>query len=305
MTQPLAPPHNIKGACTALVTPMNDDGVDEAAFVALVSWQIDEGIHGLVPCGTTGESPTLSHDEHRHVIELCVKEAAGRVPVIAGCGSNSTDEAIDLVCHGEKVGADAALVVTPYYNKPSQEGLYEHFAAVARASSLPLIIYNIPGRCVVDMSVETMMRLATDFPTIVGVKDSSCDLMRPLSYRAHNLAREGGDFIQLSGEDGTALAFMAQGGMGCISVASNVAPSLCAEMFELWWAGDVQEAMLLNEHLCVLYEALFLEGNPAPTKCALHLMGKCENKLRLPLVSVSEETEQKIAVVLQSLQLFP
>ena len=183
MTQPLAPPHNIKGACTALVTPMNDDGVDEAAFVALVRWQIDEGIHGLVPCGTTGESPTLSHDEHRHVIELCVREVAGRVPVIAGCGSNSTDEAIDLVRHAEKVGADAALVVTPYYNKPSQRGLYEHFAAVARASSLPLIIYNIPGRCVVDMSVATMMRLATDFPTIVGVKDSSCDLMRPLLYR--------------------------------------------------------------------------------------------------------------------------
>lgn len=299
MTQPLAPPHNIKGACTALVTPMNDDGVDEAAFVALARWQIDEGIHGLVPCGTTGESPTLSHDEHRHVIELCVREVAGRVPVIAGCGSNSTDEAIDLVRHAQKVGADAALVVTPYYNKPSQEGLYEHFAAVARASSLPLIIYNIPGRCVVDMSVETMMRLATDFPTIVGVKDSSCDLMRPLLYRS----RGGDDFIQLSGEDGTALAFMAQGGAGCISVASNVAPSLCARMFELWWAGDMSAAMQLNERLCALYEALFLEGNPAPTKYALHCMGMCENILRLPLLPVSDETKRKIAAVLKSLQL--
>lgn len=289
----------IRGALTALVTPMSDKGVDEDALVRLIEWQIEQKIHGLVACGTTGESPTLTLEEHRRVLLLCISSVSGRVPVIAGCGSNRTEEAIELVQYAEQIGADAALVVTPYYNKPSQEGLYQHFAAVASSCSLAIIIYNIPGRCVVDMSQATMERLAQDYETIIGVKDSSCDLMRPLSWLAHNKK----PFIQLSGEDGTSLAFMAQGGMGCISVSSNVAPSLCSRMFDLWWDGKIKEAMELNERLCLLHEALFLEGNPAPTKYALSLLGLCQNKVRLPLLTVGRETEQKVAKVLKQLSL--
>lgn len=278
----------LRGALTALVTPMTAAGLDESAFARLIEWQLSSNIHGLVPCGTTGESPTLTHEEHRHLISLCVKLVASRVPVIAGCGSNNTQEAIDLVRHAEEAGANASLVVTPYYNKPTQEGLYAHFSAVAKASSLPMIIYNIPPRSVVDMSIETMTRLVEKHENIVGVKDSTCDLARP-ALLGHYLGERSKEFIQLSGEDGTALAFMAQGGRGCISVTANVAPRECAMMFEAWQKGDVAQAMSLNRHLTFLHEALFVESNPAPVKYLLNRMGYCENFLRPPLLAISNK----------------
>ncbi|NYZ11991.1 4-hydroxy-tetrahydrodipicolinate synthase [Azospirillum sp. RWY-5-1] len=273
------------GSIVALITPFKDGKVDEAAFQSFVEWQVSEGTHGLVPVGTTGESPTLSHDEHRRVVELCIEAAGGRVPVIAGTGSNSTAEAIELTQHAKQAGATAALVVTPYYNKPTQEGLYQHFKAIHDAADLPIIIYNIPGRSVVDMSVATMARLAK-LPNIVGVKDATADLVRPLRTRVEI----GPDFCQLSGEDATAVAFLAQGGVGCISVTANVAPRLCAEMQNAWRKGDFATCERYRDLLMPLHDAMFVETSPGPVKYAASLLGKCGEEVRLPLVPVSDST---------------
>ncbi|TCZ65340.1 4-hydroxy-tetrahydrodipicolinate synthase [Roseicella aquatilis] len=279
-----------KGSMVALITPMRGDGsVDEKAFSELVEWQIAEGTEGLIPVGTTGESPTLSHGEHKRVVELCVETAKGRVPVIAGTGSNSTAEAIDFTRHARMAGADACLVVTPYYNKPTQEGMFLHFTAIADAVDLPLFIYNIPGRSVIDMSVETMARLARH-RNIVGVKDATANLTRPL----HTRRACGEDFIQLSGEDHTALSFNAAGGHGCISVTANVAPRLCAEMHKAWRDGRVQEAMAIQDRLVPLHDALFSETSPGPVKYAASLLGKTSEHCRLPLAPLLPATKQRV-----------
>jgi len=280
---------NFRGSFTALVTPFKNGGLDEAAFRGLVNWQIAEGTHGLVPVGTTGESPTLSHDEHKRVVEWCVSEAAGRVPVMAGAGSNSTSEAIDFAQHAEKAGADAVLVVTPYYNKPTQEGLYQHFKAINDAIGIPIFIYNIPGRSVIDMSVETMKRLSA-LKNIVGVKDATANMVRVSQQRAEL----GEAFIQLSGEDATALGFNAHGGQGCISVVSNVAPRLCAEFQNACLGGKFAEALKLQDKLLLLHTNLFIETNPTPVKYALSLLGKASADVRLPMVPVSDAS--KVAV---------
>ena len=287
-----------QGSITALITPFKDGAVDEAAFQSFVEWQIGQGTDGLVPCGTTGESPTLSHQEHNRVVALCVEAAAGRVPVIAGAGSNATAEAISLARHARQAGADAVLVVTPYYNKPTQEGLYQHYKAIHDAVDLPIIIYNIPGRCVVDMTVETMARLAK-LPNIVGVKDATADLLRPVRTRA----AIGPDFCQLSGEDGTAVAFLAQGGVGCISVTSNVAPALCAQLQDAWAAGDFATVARLRQQLATLNDVLFCETNPTPVKYAASLLGKCDGSVRLPLVAIGEANRGKVRAAMEELRL--
>jgi len=280
-----------RGSITALVTPFAAGGaLDEKAFRAFVEWQIGEGSNGLVPVGTTGESPTLSHDEHRLVVKACVEEARGRVPVIAGAGSNNTQEAVELVRFAEKVGADAVLVVTPYYNKPTQRGLYAHFAAVAKATTLPVIIYNIPPRSVIDMTPETMGRLAHDFKNIVGVKDATGKVERVSEQRITC----GADFIQLSGEDASALGFNAHGGHGAISVTSNVAPRLCAEFQEASLAGDRDRAILLQDRLMPLHKAIFIEAGVSGSKYALSRLGKVENVVRSPLMTVEDTTAEKI-----------
>ncbi len=278
-----------KGSITALVTPMRNGSLDEDALGALVDWQIEEGIHGLVPVGTTGESPTLSHDEHKRVVETCIEVAAGRVPVIAGAGSNNTVEAVELSRHAEKAGADGVLIVTPYYNKPNQEGLYQHFKAINDAIGIPIIIYNIPPRSVIDMSVETMARLF-ELKNIAGVKDATGKIDR-VSLQRHAM---GPEFIQLSGDDGTALAVMAHGGHGCISVTANVAPKMVSEFLEACLAGDYAKALTYQDRLMPLHKALFLEPNPAGAKYALSMLGKISGDLRLPLVKVSEPTEAAI-----------
>lgn len=287
-----------QGSITALVTPFANGQVDEAAFRKLVQRQIDEGTHGLVPVGTTGESPTLSHEEHKRVVELCIDVAGGSVPVIAGAGSNNTIEAVDLAQHAEKAGADAVLVVTPYYNKPCQEGLYAHFKAVHDATSAPIFIYNIPGRSVIDMSVETMARLF-DLPRIVGVKDATADLLRVSQQRA----AMGPDFVQLSGEDGTALGFMAHGGQGCISVTSNVAPQLCARFQEACLAGDYAAALELQDRLMPLHQALFCSSNPVPTKYALMKLGLMSEEVRLPLAPLSQQGRETVDAALAKARL--
>jgi 4-hydroxy-tetrahydrodipicolinate synthase len=274
---------------TALITPFREGEVDETAFAKLVDWQIMEGTDALIPCGTTAESPTLSHAEHKRVVELCVEVTRGRVPVIAGTGSNSTAEAIDLTRHAQEAGADAALVVSPYYNKPNQEGLYRHFKAIHDASDLPIVLYNIPGRSIVDISVEIMARLA-ELPRIVGVKDATADLTRPWKTRA----AIGPDFMMVSGEDATVLPFMAQGGDGCISVTANVAPRLCGAFHDAWRAGDYGKARDLNDRLMPLHFALFTEPSPQPVKYALSLLDRCADELRLPLVPVTEETRTTV-----------
>ena len=278
-----------RGSIVALITPFRDGVVDEKAYRALIEWQIEQGTAGLVPCGTTGESATLDHDEHKHVVELCVEATAGRVPVIAGSGSNATAEAIDLTRHAKQAGADAALVVTPYYNKPTQEGLYRHYQAINDAVDLPVIIYNIPARCVIDMSVETMRRLAK-LPNIAGVKDATADLTRPIRIRL----AIGEGFCQLSGEDGTALPFLAAGGHGCISVTANVAPALCAQMQQAWAAGDLAGAMALQDRLMPLHAALFCETNPAPVKYAASLLGKSSPDCRLPIAPLSDASRETV-----------
>src|ERR1700745_2406265 len=280
---------NFRGSYTALVTPFKNGALDEGAFRQFVNWQIEEGSHGLVPVGTTGESPTLTHAEHHHVVEWCIDQSKGRVPVIAGAGSNSTKEAIELARHAEKAGADAVLVVTPYYNKPTQEGLYQHFKAINDAIGIPIIIYTIPPRSVIAMSVETMKRL-WELKNIAGVKDATANVVRVSQQRA----AMGPDFNQLSGEGATALGFMAHGGHGCISVTSNVAPRLCAEFQESCLKGDYANALKVQDKLMPLHTALFLETNPAPAKYALSLLGKCAETVRLPMVAVAEKTRAAV-----------
>jgi 4-hydroxy-tetrahydrodipicolinate synthase len=277
---------SFRGSFTALVTPFKNGALDEAAFRGLVAWQISEGTNGLVPVGTTGESPTLSHEEHQLVVEWCVAEARGQVPVIAGAGSNSTSEAIGLARHAEQAGADAVLVVTPYYNKPTQEGLYQHFKAINDAIGIPIIIYNIPSRSVIDMSVDTMKRLY-ELDNIAGVKDATANVTRVSQQRA----ALGPEFIQLSGEDATTLGFMAHGGHGCISVTANVAPRLCAEFQGACLRGDYEAALLLQDKLMPLHQNLFIETNPAPAKYALSVLGKCAETVRLPLVMLAEKSK--------------
>ena len=278
------------GSLVALITPMRDDGaLDEVALARFVEWQISEGTHGLVPVGTTGESPTLSHAEHRRVVEVTIEVARKRVPVIAGAGSNSTAEAIDLARHARDAGADATLVVTPYYNKPTQEGLFRHYTAIADAVDLPVIIYNIPGRSVIDMSVETMARLATH-RNIAGVKDATANLARPL----HTARACGEDFCQLSGEDHTALAFLAAGGHGCISVTGNVAPRLCSAMHRAWADGRLAEAMAMQRRLLPLHDAMFAETSPGPVKYAASLLGHSSAFCRLPMAPVAEATAARV-----------
>ena len=271
-----------RGSITALITPFRNGKVDEKAFQEFVEWQIQEGSHGLVPCGTTGESPTLSHDEHMRVVELCVEVAKGRVPVIAGTGSNSTSEAIELTKHAKRAGADGALVVTPYYNKPTQDGLLLHFRAIADAVEIPIVIYNIPGRSVIDMTTATMAQLAKH-PNIVGVKDATADLNRPIRTRLEL----GEDFVQLSGEDGTAVAFLAHGGVGCISVTANIAPSLCAQMQDAWQLGSYEDVFRLRDVLMPLHD-------PAPGKYAAYLLGKCQAETRLPLAPLSVKSRARV-----------
>ncbi len=278
-----------RGSITALITPFREGQVDEPALQRLVDWQIKEGSHGLVPCGTTGESPTLNHAEHMRVVEICIEAAAGRVPVIAGTGSNSTEEAISLTRHAKKSGAAGALVVMPYYNKPTAEGQYQHFKAIAEAADMPIIIYNIPGRSVVDMSVETMARLAA-VPNIVGVKDATSDPVRP------SVTRQviGPDFCQLSGEDGSALALLAHGGHGCISVTANVAPRLCAAFQDAWHNNDPAGALALQDRLLPLHAALFVETSPGPVKYAASLLGLCTPDMRLPMTEIAAATKDRV-----------
>jgi 4-hydroxy-tetrahydrodipicolinate synthase len=280
---------SFRGSFTALVTPFRNGAVDEEAFRGLVDWQIAEGTNGLVPVGTTGESPTLSHAEHKNVVEWCVDQANGRVPVIAGAGSNSTAEAVELAQHAEQAGADAVLIVTPYYNKPTQEGLYRHYKAINDAIGIPIIIYNIPPRSVVDMAVDTMARLF-ELKNIAGVKDATANVVRVSQQRA----AMGPGFNQLSGEDATALGFMAHGGHGCISVTSNVAPRLCAEFQGACLRGDFAAALTLQDQLMPLHTALFIETNPAPAKYALSLLGKCADAVRLPMVPVGDQTKAAV-----------
>jgi 4-hydroxy-tetrahydrodipicolinate synthase len=279
-----------KGSLVALITPMRADGsVDERAFADFVDWQVNEGTHGIVPVGTTGESPTLNHNEHKRVVEIAVEVARGRVPVIAGTGSNSTEEAISLTRHAKECGADAALIVTPYYNKPTQEGLFLHFTAIANAVELPIIIYNIPPRSVIDMSVETMARLARH-PNIAGVKDATANLARPL----HTRRACGSAFCQLSGEDHTAVAFLAAGGDGCISVTGNVAPRLCSDMQTAWQEGRVTDAITIQDRLLPLHDAMFAETSPGPVKFAASLLGRSTEHCRLPLAPLAKATREKV-----------
>jgi len=287
-----------QGSITALITPFKDGKVDARAFQKLVEWQIDQGTHGLVPCGTTGESPTLTHDEHKRVVELCIEAAAGRVLVIAGTGSNSTAEAVELTRHAKAAGADGVLVVTPYYNKPTQEGLYLHYKAINDCTEIPIIIYNIPGRSVVDMSVDTMARLFK-LKNIVGVKDATANMARVSQQRA----ALGKEFVQLSGEDATALGFMAHGGQGCISVTANIAPALCAEFQLACLAGNFRLALQLQDRLMPLHDALFVESNPGPVKYAASKLGLCNEETRLPLAPLTSASRKKVDEALSAVGL--
>ncbi len=285
-----------RGSFPALITPMTENGdIDEAAMRRFVDWQIEQGSNGLVAVGTTGESPTLDHGEHKAVVELVIEQAKGRVPVIAGTGSNSTAEAIDLTRHAEAAGADAALVVVPYYNKPTQAGLYAHFRAVAEATALPVFIYNVPGRTVADIANETIVRLVRDCPNIIGIKDATGALDRVSLLRLEL----GEDFVQLSGEDGTALGFNAHGGVGCISVTANVAPALCAEFQAATLAGDFQKARALQDRLMPLHRAMFVETSPGPVKYAVSLLGFCSPHARLPMVEIAESSKEAVEAAMR------
>ena len=275
-----------KGAHTALITPFKGGQIDEESFRSFIDFQISEGIHGLVPVGTTGESPTLSHEEHKLAVELCVQQADKRVPIIAGTGSNNTEEAIDLTRHAESAGADAALVVTPYYNKPTQKGLYSHFEAISKSTKFPIIIYNIPGRSIVDMSTETMKSLFK-IENIVGVKDATSNI--PRVYESKTVIGE--NFNQLTGDDATTLAFMTYGGHGSISVTSNIAPKLCSQFMQLCLSKDFAEAAKINDKLMPLHHALFVESSPGPVKYAASKLGLCGEEIRLPLTLISDETK--------------
>lgn len=294
----MAHQQQFSGAYTALITPFRNGQVDDAAFQSFVEWQVSEGIHGLVPCGTTGESPTLNHEEHKRVVELCIEAAAGKVPVMAGTGSNSTAEAVELTKHAAKAGAAAALVVAPYYNKPTQEGIYQHFKAIASAADLPIFVYNIPGRSVINITDETLERLA-GLPNIAGVKDATGDLTRPLTLRA----RVGERLVQLSGEDMTAIGFNAQGGRGVISVTSNIMPKQVAAVQEATLRGDYAEALRLHEKLIGLHNAMFVETSPGPVKYAAKLLGKASDEVRLPLVPTSKDTQERVTLALSALNL--
>jgi 4-hydroxy-tetrahydrodipicolinate synthase len=284
-----------RGSFTALITPFRNGGLDEEAFQRLVEWQIGEGTHGLVPVGTTGESPTLSHEEHRRVVELCVKAASKRVPVIAGAGSNSTEEAIDFTRHAKAVGADAVLHSTGYYNKPTQEGLYRHFKAINDAVDIPIFIYNVPVRTIVDIQVATLARCRRDLKNVIGIKDATANVARVTQQRLQC----GQDFIQLSGEDATALGFMVHGGVGCISVTANVAPRLCAEFQSACLKGDWKAALALHDRLMPLHDALFVETNPGPVKYAVWRLGVTGSpEARLPLAPVSEATMKAVDAAL-------
>lgn len=277
----------LRGSITALITPMRDGVVDEKAFSSFVEWQLAEGTHGLVPVGTTGESPTVSHEEHRRVVEICIEVANGRVPVVAGAGSNSTAEAVALAKFAEKTGANAVLSVVPYYNKPNQEGLFQHFSAVASAIDIPVILYSVPGRTIVDLTVDTIARLRDAHANIIGVKDATGSMERATMQRN----KLGKEFILLSGDDSTALGFNAHGGHGCISVTSNVAPRLCAQMQELSLAGDFNAARDINDKLAFLHKDLFMEPNPAPAKYVANRLNLCANEMRLPLTPISKPTQ--------------
>ena len=283
-----------KGSFTALITPFKDGRVDEDAFARLVEWQITEGTHGLVPCGTTGESPTLSTEEHKRVIEICVETAKKRVPIIAGAGSNSTEEAIDLSRYAKSVGADATLQVMPYYNKPTQEGLFLHIKAINDAVDLPIILYNVPVRTITDMSVATMARCAKQLKNVIGVKDATGNVFRVSLQREYC----GPKFVQLSGEDGTALGFNAHGGVGCISVTSNIAPRLCSEFQTATLKGDYAKALGIQDKLMPLHDSLFHETNPGPVKYAAHRLGLCRPEARLPLAPITEPTKKAVDAAL-------
>ena len=290
-----------KGSNVALITPFKDNNLDEENYIKLINFHLENNTNGLVPAGTTGESPTLSHKEHEKVIELCIKEAKGKIPVIAGTGSNSTEEAVSLTKHAEKAGADGALVVTPYYNKPTQEGLYQHYKSINDNTSLPIIIYNIPSRCVIDMSVDTMARLF-ELKNITGVKDATGDLDR-LDQTVKKL---GPEFIQLTGEDGLALKFNKRGGVGIISVTANIAPKLCSDMQKYSKSksdNELKEAERIDQMLQPLHKSLFIESNPAPVKYAAKLLGLCDDEIRLPLVKIKEETQKEVKKALSSAKL--
>ena len=290
-----------KGSNVALITPFKDNILDEESYIKLIHFHIDNGTNGLVPAGTTGESPTLSHDEHQRVIDLCIKESSGKIPVIAGTGSNSTEEAISLTTHAEKAGADGALIVTPYYNKPTQEGLYQHYKAINDKSSIPIIIYNIPGRSVIDMSVDTMARLF-ELKNIVGVKDATGDLDRV----DQTLKKLGKDFIQLTGNDDNALEFNKRGGVGTISVTANIAPKLCSDFQKFSKSNnrnENEEAERLDKILQPIHHSLFVESNPSPVKYAAKLLNLCDDSVRLPLVKVTDPTKEIVKKALQSAKL--
>ena len=287
-----------KGSIPAVITPFIDDQVDYDSLTKILNFLIDNGSHGFVPCGTTGESPTLSHEEHKKIIEETIRIADKRVPVIAGTGSNNTLEAVEYTAHAEKSGADAALIVTPYYNKPTQSGLYEHFKTISDKTNIPIIIYNIPGRSIVDMTIETMIELSK-IKKIIGVKDATNDLFRPLLTRK----KMQNDFCYLSGEDGTALAYLAQGGHGCISVTANVAPKLCSELHSAWQDGNISKAQEINLKLSSLHNALFVESSPGPVKYAASLLGLCNKKTRLPLSEIEDDTKILVKNCLEELQL--
>ena len=290
-----------KGSNVALVTPFTDDKLDEETYIKLIHFHIENGTNGLVPAGTTGESPTLSHDEHEKVIELCVKESNGKLPVFAGTGSNSTEEAISLTTHAEKIGADGALIVTPYYNKPTQEGLYQHYKAINDKCGIPIIIYNIPGRSVIDMSVETMAKLY-ELKNIIGVKDATGDLSRV----DQTLKKMGKEFIQLTGNDDNALEFNKRGGVGAISVTDNIAPKLCSDFQKFSKSesdNEKKEAERLNKILQPIHHSMFVESNPSPVKYAAKLLGLCDDSVRLPLVRVTDQTKEIVRQALQSAKL--
>ena len=290
-----------KGSNVALVTPFKNNKLDEDNYIKLINFHLENGTNGLVPAGTTGESPTLSHKEHEKVIELCIKEAKGKIPVIAGTGSNSTEEAVALTKHAEKAGADGALVVTPYYNKPTQEGLYQHYKTINDNTSLPIIIYNIPSRCVIDMSVETMAKLF-ELKNIVGVKDATGDLNR----LDETIKKLGPEFIQLTGEDGLAFKFNRRGGVGIISVTANIAPKLCSDMQRYSKSksdNEIKEAERIDQILQPLHKSLFIESNPAPAKYAAKLLGLCDDEIRLPLVKIKKETQEEVKKALSSAKL--
>ena len=290
---------NYKGSYCALITPFKEDAIDKDSLKKIIKWHISQGTKGVIPCGTTGESPTLSHNEHREVVEIVTEVANKKIQVMAGTGSNSTKEAIALTNHAREAGADSALVVVPYYNKPSQQGLIEHYLRIADAVPLPIFIYNIPGRSVIDMENETIEKLA-EHENIIGIKDASNDLSRPTYLNKYIKHKK---FFQLSGEDATQMAFLAQGGDGVISVAANIVPKKISDMHNYWFSNKVSEAMVIDQSLAELYKALFIESNPCPVKYAAYKLGMCNYELRLPLTRITEINEQKMIKIIEKLKI--